>query len=366
MKNGYETHQLELKVCGPVFVGSGYEIQKKEYLFLSRNTLGVAEPMKLYLLAKRYGLEHDFEKFMVQDTKEDLRHWSLRNRIPLQELKACMRYIENAGDFQIEKGKKQIMACISDPYGNPYIPGSSIKGMLRTILLCAEILKTPEKYEKDAVQIIKSLREENQRRNKVLQRNIETIEQKTFRRLHFSETWNDAVNDILSGMIVSDSEPLSRDDVILCQKWEKHTDGKDKTLNLLRECMKPGVTIKSTLSFDRTRCKISPDDILEAVQLFYHRYYQTFQKKFSGIAPASERTVFLGGGSGFVSKTVLYSLFEEKQGIETVKQIFEKTNVPREHKHYQDSKLGVSPHILKCTRYEGKEYMMGQCELRIL
>ena len=49
MKQAIEKYNLELRVCGPVFVGCGYEIQKKEYLFLSQNTIGVIDPEKLYM-----------------------------------------------------------------------------------------------------------------------------------------------------------------------------------------------------------------------------------------------------------------------------------------------------------------------------
>lgn len=35
-------------------------------------------------------------------------------------------------------------------------------------------------------------------------------------------------------------------------------------------------------------------------------------------------TVFLGGGSGFVSKTVVYPMFGEKEGIEITKDIFDR------------------------------------------
>lgn len=45
--------------------------------------------------------------------------------------------------------------------------------------------------------------------------------------------------------------------------------------------------------------------------------------------------------------------------------IFDRTGVPQKHEHYKDTRMRVSPHILKCTRYQGKEYMMGQCEIDI-
>ena len=66
-----------------------------------------------------------------------------------------------------------------------------------------------------------------------------------------------------------------------------------------------------------------------------------------------------------VSKTVVYPMFGEREGIEITKDIFDRTGVPQDHKHYKDTRMRVSPHILKCTRYQGKEYMMGQCEIDI-
>lgn len=66
-----------------------------------------------------------------------------------------------------------------DPYGNPYIPGSSIKGMLRTILLAADIMKNPLYYKQD-VQKIKMELDGPIRNRNILQKNIGGIEEKQF------------------------------------------------------------------------------------------------------------------------------------------------------------------------------------------
>ena len=363
MERKLKTYQLELKVKGPVFVGSGNEIHKKEYLFLNNNTIGVADGAKLYALANKLHLQSDFEKFMVQDAREDLKRWSMRNHVPMNELKKCMKYVENAGDIERNKGKMQIMSCIADPYGNPYVPGSSLKGMLRTILLGADILKNNSGYKADATQIESDLEDKRKNRN-VLSRNIKKIEKKAFDKIIMTGE-EEAEIDKMSGIIVSDSEPLSREDIILCQKWEQNVEGRYKTLNLLRECIKPGTVIKSTLTIDETVSNIKKEDILEAVKLFYRQYYQTFQSKFPNNDRGNDRTVFLGGGSGFASKTIIYPLFGDQKGIRVTKDIFDRTKVPENHGHYKDPRLGASPHILKCTRYKGREYMMGQCEINI-
>ena len=33
------------------------------------------------------------------------------------------------------------------------------------------------------------------------------------------------------------------------------------------------------------------------------------------------------------------------------------------HKHNKDNHLGVSPHMLKCTEYQGRRVQMGMCRL---
>ena len=45
----------------------------------------------------------------------------------------------------MERGKCRLLACMVDPYGNR-IYQQFLKGMLRTILLCADIIQYPEKY----------------------------------------------------------------------------------------------------------------------------------------------------------------------------------------------------------------------------
>ena len=103
MERKLKTYQIHLKVNGPVFVGDGNEIQKKEYMFLNRNTIGVIDGAKFYMLAKKLHLQNDFERFMIDDTREDLKHWCFRNHVSQNDLKNCMKYVENVGTDQKKK-----------------------------------------------------------------------------------------------------------------------------------------------------------------------------------------------------------------------------------------------------------------------
>lgn len=53
-----------------------------------------------------------------------------------------------------------------------------------------------------------------------------------------------------------------------------------QTLNILRECIKPGTVIKSTLTIDETLCNIKKGRYLKQYKLFYEQYYQNFRRNF--------------------------------------------------------------------------------------
>ena len=74
---------------------------------------------------------------------------------------------------------------------------------------------------------------------------------------------------------------------------------------------------------------------------------------------------YLGGGAGFVSKTMICHLFDKEECIRTTQKIFEQTKVPEKHGHRKDHTLGTSPHIVKYTRYEGRILEFGKCTMEI-
>lgn len=364
--SGYlKTFRVRLKTVGPVFVGNGKEITKKEYILQNQNKrAGIIDISRMYQLLKKKGLSAKFEDFLMNDPRSDLRHWLQDNQLSIREIESCIKYYLDNADTVLNHGTKiQIMECIKDPYGNPYIPGSSMKGMFRTVLLGAEVINHPDHYDADKINILNQANQKTGRKA-YLAREIKQLESNTFCTLNREGTKPlDAVNDNLSGLIVSDSDPLSISDLILCQKVERYVDGTEKRLNLLRECIRPGTEIALNLTIDPTRCSYSVDMIQNAVRVFSDSYYKNFLDAFHGICKPAKDCVYLGGGSGYVSKTVTYPLLGKEDGLNTTIQVFEKTGVPIQHKHYKDRRLRASPHIVKCTHYQGKTLQMGQCHI---
>lgn len=373
MNQYLKSYQVVMHTVGPVFVGNGKEIMKKEYVFLNhRRAVGIPDIQGLYSELARRKKETDFEEYLLGKGNMSLTDWLEKKNIRLESLEPFLKYTLDCSDAVIEKGTDrkrplQIMECIKDAYGNPYIPGSSLKGMFRTILLGADIIKDPEKYRKEKNEMRRALHAENARRNNFLKSNIAEIEKKAYRTLKRPKTRSeDAVNDLMQGFIVSDSEPLSTDNLVLCQKIDRHVDGTEKRLPLLRECIKPDTEIRFTITIDTSICKLSEKLIMEAVKQFMISYYQNFSKVFSEMDIPKTSYVLCGGGCGFVSKTIVYPMYGKMEGIEFAQRVFDKTipnNVKMQHKHYNDKKYGASPHTIKCTRYQGKLLQMGVCRI---
>lgn len=364
MSRYLESYQVVMQTVGPVFIGSGRELSKKEYIFLQNKKAGILDIQKLYAELARRRKTKEFEEYLLYDMRNELGDWIRKQGIKLSEIKSFVKYMLDCGDAIIEERRKlQVLECMKDAYGNPYVPGSSLKGMFRTIILSADIMNNPKKYQQKKSTLERNLTIPASRTN-YLKRDIAEIEGVAFRTLNRDpKKPNDAVNDILQGVIFSDSMPLSVEQLVLCQRVEVHTDGTEKRLPILRECIKPGVEIKFTITIDKSICKLTVEQIMQAIRDFGDNYYRNFVCAFRNTDMLRDNDVLLGGGCGFVSKTMIYPMFERKEGIRVAQNIFDKTKVPRMHKHDKDKIYGASPHILKCTRYQGKTIPMGVCRI---
>lgn len=376
MREYLKHYKMRLTVLSPIFIGSGNEILKKEYLFLNgRRHIGVLDTVSLYLEMKKRGREKEFETFLLK-SNDDLSKWVLDNRriITLQEVEQYLKYkLFISLDTPLEKGiKPQILECMKDPYGFAYIPGSSIKGMLRTVLLGADILKHSQRFDALKKRLQKRLQNSLHffgRRKDYLKEEISKIEQlefHTLNRLNKDKDKDNAVNDSLSGFIVSDSSSVGMEKIILCRKIDRNVDGDENKLPILRECVVPGTSLDFTITIDESLCKITIDDVLKAVDVFSDNYYDRFVSAFQGFDRYQSGTVFLGGGTGFANKTVIYNLFHQKDAVLSTQTILKYTIGKKynEHKHQDDlKKYKISPHTLKCTHYEGRTVQMGMCRL---
>ena len=396
IKRGY----IEFKTLTPVHIGCGRTVSKKEYLFDQKVgkieilqmdrvfdricALGLAEQFENYLLSGMNGNGRGYSNHRNtagagSNAGNELIDFVRENNIPESEYSSWSEEIVPFADPGMAYHSiKDISLFVRNARGLPYVPGSGFKGMLRTILETEYYLKDRKKAERMGGRIRDKIRENDYRpkgRQWLLKEEDAAIDVESMHKELFAPQRNDEPpiknirdqkNDILRGLLVGDSDELSWDDMCICEKIDINTYGEEKKPGAYREAIRPGVTIRIPISIDTRICPYTTKDILMAIKVFYEKYNAVFTRHFK-TAPAvkgNSTTFFLGGGTGYASKTVTLGILREPELAEEVARIINATLGPaakQQHGHHNDAKKGVSPHMLKCTRYRGNLLQMGAC-----
>ena len=173
-----KNYKLKFKTLSPVFIGSGQQINKLEYI-LDGKRLYVVDMRTLMRDVVERGLTESFYRFM-HAKQQYLKSWLDSNG--MRDYKKYAAYELN-GTENIDRSRslKSIAAFIKNAYNEPYVPGSSIKGMLRTIILWNKVYDNYDKHGKDRAQIKRTVREAESRRIKSeLKRCSDSLEREYF------------------------------------------------------------------------------------------------------------------------------------------------------------------------------------------
>lgn len=368
MKDYLKHYRVTIRALSPIYIGSGVQLGKKEYLYMPWNhRVIVPDFEKMYMTVQKKGLQREFDSYMMNSRNNlpSLSQWMKQHQFRNEDYEVWKRYEMDAGDaFATQTGRpKGIDTFIKDAYGKPYVPGSSIKGMFRTALIAWEIQNNPRYYARTKREIERSARERASRKQ-CLAKETNYLEQQVLYTLNRDETKaGSAVNDNMSGLHVGDSVPISVEQLTLCQKIDYTLEREEKCLPLLREVLKPGTEITFDVSIDTTLCPYCMEDIMEALNVFNGMCNRYFYARFCR-STKDKDIIWLGGGAGFPSKTVHYALFGG-DAYRVIDSIFKNTlGVSyNKHKHSKDIRLKLAPHVCKCTRYNGKLYDMGKGQI---
>lgn len=367
MISHYNRYRIDFQTKGPVFIGNGNTIGKKEYIYNRREGyVLLIEPERMLKALAERRMMSAYEAFVLNGNGglyEFLREY----QVPESEYRSWARtVIETKDPVMVNRSVKGVQEFIKDPYGLPYIPGSSFKGMLRTVFETAYYLEHPERAAYYGGLIAQA---ESASRNRYLGAENRKLSVEAFHRaVTDNEKLEDMVNDTMKGIRVSDGEPISPEAMCIAQKIDHGKSGINKDMPVLRECIRPETDLQIIVTIDTSVNNIDGNGILEAFRLFYRNYREQFMDKFPD-APkirGNSTTFFLGGGTGYPSKTITYALSRGDSGVKQVGRILNETlpdKLRSQHGHADDAKRGVSPSVLKCTRYGPRKanYQMGAC-----
>jgi len=361
MNSYLKTYTITLTALSPVHIGSGEKIGKKEYIFDKQtNEVHYPDSVRLFSALKSKGIDD----FLLKDGG-DLYGFLNRNGIDYRQFIKETVTMQGGADYTFN----EIHTFIKDAYGLPYIPGSSIKGAFRTVILNSEAKKARlngKNYTLPDVRFIRKFPRET--------KDIETELLNTLNRKENRQS--DAVNDVMAAFRFSDSQPISRDMLTICRKidqpFAKSKKCEPKKLPTYRECLKPETEIKLTLTVDTKLLsgKKYADlfenggaKFIKCLKDFNALYDQEYLVNFDELSPNYDDAIYLGGGTGFLTKTVLLGAVDKAKRLRFTSEYLNKRF--NKHRHDEDMALGVSPRMLKIAVFGGRLFEMGKCKVEI-
>jgi CRISPR-associated protein Csm5 len=383
-----EELKIKLTVVSPVFIGGGESLNKSQYVLQEdQNQVGLIDEEKLADFIMRQGKWDDFVQAMGKagfDLRRFLQSYQLSDAVA----QLCRYTIPCPANTT---KLNDINPFIKNHLYQPYIPGSSLKGALRTALAFALIKRDEFAEAKKSIwdKAVKRLQlmdadnqgitDESQKRDNrkrawsevgnIIGREIDMI----FRKLAFkldqnNEIGNDAVNDCLRGLVISDSRPLPPDALRLLQKNDAiiATDIVNNAIPTFRECLVPGSVTEMMITLDFDFLKYlgiqSWRDIcamLEFQKDFLLSWRNQAKQELAALPGGT--LLALGGGVGFQAKSLFYAFApDDNEARLMVSQWLD--HAFRDHRHLElDTE--VSPRTIKLAGWQDTWYDMGWVKL---
>ena len=255
-------YKLTFTAVGPIHIGTGRKLNKLDY-FSSKDGIAVLDVPRFLEKLSAAQVEEYCEFLETADSSTGLQTLLDSDPAMRKAAEGSVAYRADAKLTMARRGTYQyldVAECIKGVDGRPYVPGSSVKGMLRTALLTHLIAADRKTYlgllDEYAVK-------------KGDKSACEKIESRAFEREHPDRDDTSVVNDIMRYISVSDSEPLKASDIVFAKKYDKFCkadDGRHKLnmgkisqdpgyyegseLNLYREALKPGTLIVVNVDID--------------------------------------------------------------------------------------------------------------------
>lgn len=375
-----QEYKLTLECATPIFIGAADSqvLNKTQYLY-------AREKNRVYFLKEHAWIDflaksNLFDKFFVAvqtGQMRDLYTWLGNQGISFEAMKPFIKGVAIV-PTQEKNNLNELINFVKDGYGDAYVPGSSIKGALRTAIIAHKIEKNKNYLQNKYWPEIK---EALSRADKNLaKRKLNELESELLHKLEIENnkgrltSKDNAICSSLKGLQVSDAKLTKPVATVILQKkdwvFSKIKGDKDNSISLYRECLQAKTCLDFTITFDtRILATLGLSNISELLawqQEFTYRALtlnlKDFKNRKSELATNQiSANIILGGGSGFLSKTIVYNLApSEKEARDTIAAFLDRT-----FKHgHQMADAQVSPRTLKIAEVDGKNYVMGLAKIR--
>ncbi len=396
--NKLEYKTYELTCVSPVHIGNGEKLRAFEYLYdRSRQEAYFLDESKWIRFLARHDLMDSFAGYLERTAKalkqkgpfsgQNVWEWLRGKDIPEDEIHSLVARTAQAATNTVDpegRGTLNDIVCQSAlPDGCPYIPGSSIKGALRTALLHRIIRKDEKlraKYWRNLESVKRDARNPRDfvrnmgRTSKDLE--VEGLSRLDIRGERPSQRVTNEAKSALRGLLIGDAAPVDNGlQTVILQKIDAttkadKTGNTEKGLPLFRECLPAGAKLRFQVTIDKSMMRTLGIDSMDAIWECAREFTQDsmraqkeiFGAEYAGeFAEAANAGLLLGGGVGFHAKSLIASLAPSPEAarafiVDFLDQTF------RNHKHATlDNR--ISPRTLKLTRDRNNSHIMGLCEV---
>lgn len=287
-------YKVTLTADGTIHIGNGMKYGKNDYFIVGKK-IAVLDAKKFVGMLDKSQLEQYCRHLDEGNSRKGLQDFLNKHGDLLHAAESCIAYMTET-ELKKTRDKKSyqyldVAEFIKDAYGCPYVPGSSVKGMLRTAIMIRAILNDRDRF---------SRLYDPKEGSKAIEKEI------------FGQSPHENFMRFVS---VSDSEPLNPSCLAFVKKYDKFAktdDGRHKKqmgrisddqyyegneLNIYRECLKPGTAIELTIDIDDRideRLGFSLDaqgisDTLKCAQdLYSKRFLNHFETDESDDSPAGD------------------------------------------------------------------------------
>lgn len=380
----FETAKMCLKVVTPINISDGIVLGAKDYLYDSRRQkVYFLNLHQWHMFIYKHMLLEKYESYLANfRDKQSLLEWLRMQGYDIDDVRIVVtseaQATVNLMDNEKKKTLNDINRHIQQPDGSLYVPGSSIKGLFRTAILYSLLQKRQDikvKYWRQIQEKISSNYFKPYRDFNKLISDLENELLHTLRLVDGNIHSNNAVYSAMRGLQVSDTYASRNTQTAILQKvdggFDKFGKASPKKLPIFRECMLPEAELFFDVKIEKAVMNTiginTVDDLLKATHSFFaavtdllqQAFEKEYQEAFQGVAAGN---MFLGGNTGFLSKTLLAMLAPDKDTAKnTIKVLLDKSF--KNHKHLLRDKI-IAPRTLKCTNYNGKLMLMGVAEVR--
>lgn len=383
--NLIEFNKMYLDIITPVNIASNEKLNTTDYIYDSKNQVAYfLNPLLWHKFIYTKKLFPAYMDFINDKTKprKILYKWLIEQGYNIEDIKEVVKYklIAHENIDKISKDSlNDIILQTKLIDGSAYIPGSTLKGLIRTAILYDLLQKNPHLKQRlwqsleRAINGNKSydeIKRVENNLNRLLTAEIEGTGKREYTKYDKKSTKIEYYN-FMQGIKLSDAiAEIKHNNLVLLKKIDlavKDNYIKENSLSVYRECIEPKTRFYFDMQIEKRftqKLNInSAEDILIMIQTFFDASNELLSSAFGKdygflFNDANLGNTYIGGGTGFLTKTLVAYLAPTKmRAKEFISRYLNMKFKQRVNRGIRDTK--IAPRTLKATKYNGKLTLLG-------